>query len=84
MERHREAVAEAQAQASAKREELRHTSLAQEMEILQKAVEEANRLIQEMRMKINRETEVARASLRVQAQNLSREIAEKVLGRGLQ
>lgn len=83
MERHREAIFEAQAQAETTREKIRQESLAQEMEILKKSVEEANRLIQEMKMKIDQETEMARDSLRIQAQNLSREIAEKVLGRGL-
>jgi len=83
MERHREAIFEAQAQAETTREKIRQESLAQEMEILKKSVEEANRLIQEMKMKIDQETEMARDSLRIQAQNLSREIAEKVFGRGL-
>lgn len=83
MERHREAIFEAQAQAATTREKIRQESLAQEMEILRKSVEEANRLIQEMKMKIDQETEMARDSLRIQAQNLSREIAEKVFGRGL-
>jgi F-type H+-transporting ATPase subunit b len=83
MERHREAIFEAQAQAEKTREKIRQESLAQEMEILKKSVEEANRLIQEMKMKIDQETEMARDSLRIQAQNLSREIAEKVFGRGL-
>ena len=83
MERHREAIFEAQGQAETTREKIRQESLAQEMEILRKSVEEANRLIQEMKMKIDQETEMARDSLRIQAQNLSREIAEKVFGRGL-
>jgi len=81
MERYREAIAAAHAQGATIREKIRKESLAKEMEILQKAMEEANRLIQEMRMKISREMEAARTGLQFQAQNLSREIAEKILGR---
>ncbi len=81
MERYREAISAAHAQGAAIREKIRKESLAKEMEILQKAMEEANRLIQEMRMKISREMEAARTGLQFQAQNLSREIAEKILGR---
>jgi F0F1-type ATP synthase membrane subunit b/b' len=84
MENYREAIAAAQVQAAAIREEIRKVSLAKEMEILQKAVEEANRLIQAMKRKINVETETARAGLQFQAQNLSQKIAEKILGRSLQ
>ncbi len=51
---------------------------------MQKAVEEANRLIQEMKIKIAKEMGTARVDLQLQAPNLSREIAEKILGRSLQ
>jgi F-type H+-transporting ATPase subunit b len=84
MERYREAIAAAQAQGAAIREGIRKESLTKEMEILQKAMQEANRLIQEMKMKISEEVEAARAGLQFQAQNLSREIAEKILGRSLE
>lgn len=83
-ERYREAIAAAQAQGAEIREEIRKESLAKEMEILQKAMEEANRIIQEMKMKISEEMGAARAGLQFQAQNLSREIAEKILGRSLE
>lgn len=83
MERYREAISAAQAQGAASREEIRKEGLGKEMEILQKAVEEANRLIQEMKIKIAKEMGTARADLQLQAQNLSREIAEKILGRSL-
>ena len=83
MERYREAISAAQAQGAASREQIRKEGLGKEMEILQKAVEEANRLIQEMKMKIAKEMGTARADLQLQAQNLSREIAEKILGRSL-
>jgi F-type H+-transporting ATPase subunit b len=84
MERYREAIAAAHVQGAAIREKIRKEGLAKEMEILQKAMEEANRLIQEMKMEISDEMETARASLQLQSQSLSREIAEKILGRGLQ
>jgi len=84
MERYREAIAAAQAQGAAIREEIRKESLAKEMEILGKAMKEANRLIQEMKMKISEEMGAARVGLQFQAQNLSHEIAEKVLGRSLE
>ena len=84
MERYREGIAAAQAQGAAIREEIRKESLAKEMEILQKAMTEANRLIQEMKMKISEEMGAARSGLQFQAQNLSREIAEKILGRNLE
>ncbi len=84
MERYREAISTAQAQGAASREETRREGLGKEMEILQKAVEEANRLIQGMKEKIAKEMETARTDLHHQAQNLSREIAERILGRSLQ
>ncbi|MDI6755212.1 MAG: ATP synthase F0 subunit B [Thermodesulfobacteriota bacterium] len=83
MERYREAISAAQAQGGTIREEIRRESLAREMEILQKAMAEANQLIQEMKNKINEESDAARAGLRFQARTLSREIAEKILGRSL-
>jgi F-type H+-transporting ATPase subunit b len=83
MEHYRKAIAAAQVQAVSLREEIRKESLSRETEILQKAMEEANRLIQEMKRKIDVEMESARSGLQVQAQNLSREIAEKILGRSL-
>lgn len=84
MEQYRDAMASAQAQGANIREEIRRESLAREMEILQKAMEEANRFLGEMKAKIQEESQMARASLRLHAQNLSREIAEKILGRTLQ
>jgi F0F1-type ATP synthase membrane subunit b/b' len=84
MERYREAISASHAQGATIREKVRKESLAKEMEILQKAMEEANRSIQEMKMKISGEMEAARAGLQFQAQNLCREIAEKILGRSLQ
>ena len=84
MERYRDTLATAQAQGTNIREEIRKDSLAKEMEILQKVMDEANRFLGEMKGKIQEESQVVRASLRLHAQNLSREIAEKVLGRTIQ
>ena len=84
IERYREAIASGQAQGAGIRDEIRRTSLAEETEILQKAMDQANRLIQEVKARIAEEARAARADLRLQAQNLSREITEKILGRSVQ
>jgi F-type H+-transporting ATPase subunit b len=84
IERYREAIAAGQAQGAGIRDEIRKTSLAEETEILQKAMDQANRLIQEVKARIAEEARAARTELRLQAQNLSREIAEKILGRSVQ
>jgi F-type H+-transporting ATPase subunit b len=84
IERYREAIAAAQAQGASIRDEIRKTSLAEEMAILEKAMGEANRLIQEIKGKIAEESRTAQVDLRFQAQNLSREITERILGRSIQ
>ena len=84
IERYREAIASGQAQGAGIRDEIRRTSLAEETEILQKAMDQANRLIQEVKARIAEEARAARTDLRLQAQNLSREITEKILGRSVQ
>ena len=83
IERYREAISAAQAQGASIREEIRQESLAKEMEILQKAMAEANQVIEDMKKKIAEETGLARKDLRLHARNLSREIAERILGRNL-
>jgi F-type H+-transporting ATPase subunit b len=84
IERYREAIAAGQAQGAGIRDEIRKTSLAEETEILQKAMDQANQLIQEVKSRIAEEARAARTDLRFQAQNLSREITEKILGRSIQ
>ena len=84
MERHRDSMSAAQAQGASVREEIRKEGLARETEILQKAMEEANRFLEEMKGKIQGESQAARAGLKLQARNLSREIAAKMLGRSIQ
>lgn len=83
MDRYREAMAAAQAKGAGMREEIRKESMAQESSILQKAMQEAGQLMEKIKSKISQETDAAKSGLRVQAQNLSREIAEKILGRNL-
>lgn len=84
MERYRDSMSAAQAQGASIREEIRKEGLTQETEILQKAMEEANQFLEGMKGKIQEESRAARASLRLQARNLSRELAEKMLGRSIQ
>ena len=84
MEKYRDTMSTAQTQGANIRESVRKESLAKEMEILQKAMEEANRFLGEIKAKIQEESQIARASLRLQAQNLSREITQKILGRAIQ
>jgi F-type H+-transporting ATPase subunit b len=84
MEQHRDSMGAAQAQGASVREEIRKEGLARETEILQKALEEANRFLEEMKGKIQEESQTARAGLRLQARNLSGEIAAKMLGRRIQ
>ncbi len=84
MERYRDSMSAAQAQGASIREEIRKEGLTQETEILQKAMKEANQFLEGMKGKIQEESQAARASLRLQARNLSRELAEKMLGRSIQ
>ena len=83
MERYRGSIAAAHAQGATIREKIRKESLAKEMEVLQKATEEANRMIEEIKAGITDEMEAARVGLHSRAQDLSREIAERILGRSL-
>ena len=83
MERYRDSIAAAHAQGATIRDRIRKESLAKEMEILQKAMEESNRMIQEIKARITDEMEAARVGLQSRAQNLSREIAGRILGRSL-
>ncbi|NWF55985.1 MAG: ATP synthase F0 subunit B [Syntrophaceae bacterium] len=84
MERYRDSMSAAQAQGASIREEIRREGLSKEAEVLQKAMEEANRFLEEMRGQLQEETRNVRAALRLQAQTLSREVAEKMLGRSIQ
>jgi len=84
MERYRDSMSAAQAQGASIREEIRKEGLSKETEILQKVMEEANRFLEEMKGKIQEESQNARAGLRLQVQTLSREMAEKMLGRSIQ
>ena len=83
MERYRESIAAAHAQGATIRDRIRKESLAKEMEILKKAMEEANRIIQDIKVRIADEMEAARAGLQSRAKDLSREIAGRILGRSI-
>ena len=83
LERYREAMAAAQAQGATILETIRKESLAKETEILQKAMEDSNQMIRQIQQRISAEIEEARTDLQMKTQTLSREIAEKVLGRSL-
>jgi len=83
MERYRETMAAAQAQGTAIREEIRKESMAMEGEIIQKTTDEAHQIVRDIQMEISAETEKARADLQSKAQSLSREMAQKILGRKL-
>ncbi len=83
VKQYRDGISAAQIQGAMIREAIRKESLARETEALQKAAAEANRRIQGMKEKIAEETEATRVTLRSQAQNLSREIAERILGRSV-
>ena len=84
MEQYRDSMNAAQAQGAEIRDEIRKEGLAKEGEILQRAMEEANRYLEGMKAKVQEDGQAARAGLRIHAQNLSREIAEKMLGRSIQ
>ena len=83
-ERYRDSMSAAQAQGAAIRDEIRKEGLSKETEILQKAMEEANRFLEGMKAEVQEESQASRAGLRLHAQNLSREMAEKMLGRSIQ
>jgi F-type H+-transporting ATPase subunit b len=84
MERYQDSMSAAQAQGASIREEIRKEGLSKEAEILQRAMEEGNQFLEEMKDKVREESQNARAGLRLQAQTLSREMAEKMLGRSIQ
>jgi F-type H+-transporting ATPase subunit b len=83
LERYREAMAAAQAQGATILEGIRKESLAKESEILKKSMEDSNQMIRQIQQRISAEIEEARTDLQMKTQTLSREIAEKVLGRSL-
>lgn len=83
-EQYRDSMSAAQAQGAAIGDEIRREGLSEETEILRKAMEEANRFLEGMKAKVQEEGQAARAGLRLHAQNLSREMAEKMLGRSIQ
>jgi F0F1-type ATP synthase membrane subunit b/b' len=83
IKQYRDGISAAQIQGAMIRERIRKESLTRETEGLQAATEEANRLIREMKEKIAEQTEATRITLQSQSQALSREIAERILGRSI-
>jgi F0F1-type ATP synthase membrane subunit b/b' len=83
IKQYQDGISAAQIQGAMIRESIRKESLTRETEGLQAATEEANRLIREMKEKIAEETEATRITLQSQSQALSREIAERILGRSV-
>jgi F0F1-type ATP synthase membrane subunit b/b' len=83
IKQYRDGISAAQIQGAMIRERIRKESLTRETEGLEAATEEANRLIREMKEKIAEQTEATRITLQSQSQALSREIAERILGRSV-
>lgn len=83
IKQYRDGISAAQIQGAMIRERIRKESLTRETEGLEAATEEANRLIREMKEKIAEQTEATRITLQSQSQALSREIAERILGRSI-
>ena len=76
-------LSEARMLANAEKEKLRFEGSQQEAEIVRKAREEARIMLEEMKSGIERESLRAKNAMRNEIEALSRDIAEKVLGRGV-
>ncbi|MBN1882653.1 MAG: ATP synthase F0 subunit B [Deltaproteobacteria bacterium] len=76
-------LSEARILANSEKEKLRHEGSQQEADIVRKAREEARTMLEEMKSGIERETLAAQDAMRSEIEALSRDIAEKVLGRGV-
>jgi len=76
-------LSEARILANSEKEKLRQEGSQQEAEIVRKAREEARIMLEEMKSSIERESLDAKNTMRNEIEALSRDIAEKVLGRGV-
>ena len=76
-------LSEARILASSEKEKLRQEGSQQEAEIVRKARDEARIMLEEMKSSIERESLDAKDIMRKEIEALSRDIAEKVLGRGV-
>lgn len=76
-------LSEARILASSEKEKLRQEGSQQEAEIVRKARDEARIMLEEMKSRIARESLDAKDIMRKEIEALSRDIAEKVLGRGV-
>jgi len=76
-------LSEARTLANTEKEKLRQEGAQQEAEIVRTAREEARTLIEDMKSRIEQESSEAKEAMRTEIETLSRDIAEKVLGRGI-
>jgi len=76
-------LSEARILANSEKEKLRQEGSQQEAEIVRKAREEARIMLEKMKSSIERESLDAKNTMRNEIEALSRDIAEKVLGRGV-
>lgn len=84
MGQYEQGLAEARRRALAERERLKAEALSIEAEMLKRVGEECQRFLEETKAKIQAESARAKEDLRKQADLISLEIAEKVLGRKVQ
>lgn len=83
MARYQEGIAEARRRAFAARERLRAEALDFESRLIKETKEEVARTLEGLRSRIQAESQLAREALLNQAEAISTEIAEKLLGRRL-
>ncbi len=74
-------IYEARQRAAEEKEMIRKEAMAAEREIILRAQDQGNKMIEEMRERIQREAEEARKILRRDAEKIAFDLAEKILGR---
>mgnify|MGYP001066169195 CR=1 FL=1 len=77
------AIENAKREASIEKETLRKEALGREMKILAEAHQDAQKIITELKAKIEKEALAARVELKEKAAFLSLEVAERIMGRSL-
>jgi F-type H+-transporting ATPase subunit b len=82
-EKYKGKIREARAKAQSERAQRKLQALGEERKILDKGREEANKRLKGISLEIQKESAEARASLRGYAEDLSRVLAEKLLGRSI-
>jgi len=76
-------LSEARMLASSEKDKLRQEGAQQEAETVRKARDEARTMLEEMKAGIERESLDAKKAMRTDIEALSRDITEKILGRGV-